>query len=301
MLAAIAGCGQPPLAPEIASRPITVFATIDWDQLSNCAPCGPFFRAFQQQISQAPGPAGKVLRQQIDDGAVHSITTAVPLDAEDGFVALDIAVPAEDLSASFIEAGGDCEERSGSYVCELPPAKQPLALVPSEQSTTYVLSPAPSSLALPATRQTLEHAKAPLSEQPLLAYAYLQTLPFTELMSDPPEGWLNLSILANALRWTAEAQATLRLDNGVVRLEIKALTDSPDSAQKTAELLGGLSSFAQAAWNWGDPDTARAWAAVFESAEFSTDGAYASGHWRIPGELIETLLEEPAAPAAGSE
>ena len=112
-------------------------------------------------------------------------------------------------------------------------------------------------------------------------------------MRAPPENWINLSLVANALRHAHRAVATagLRAD-GQIEFRLRALCSSAEEAERQSALLGGLLSFAAPALDAGrgEKPAENSWSALLRSAEVSAAGSRAEARILLRAERLTQFL-----------
>lgn len=102
-----------------------------------------------------------------------------------------------------------------------------------------------------------------------------------EAMREPPEGWVNLSLVARALQHAETAQLTLTpADDGLVaRLEARAADEA--EAAELAKVLESLNGFSKAMIErYGDADIA-GWRDALETFRMETDEATVGIEWTV--------------------
>ena len=114
-------------------------------------------------------------------------------------------------------------------------------------------------------------------------------------MRDPPKDWINLSLLANALRHARRAAATVgpRAD-GQIEFHLRAFCASAEEAETQSALLKGLFSFAAAALDAGrgDKPAENSWSRFLRSAEVSAVSSQAEARMLLSAERLTELLEQ---------
>ena len=115
-------------------------------------------------------------------------------------------------------------------------------------------------------------------------------------MRDPPEDWINLSLLANALQHSHRAVAHVGLlADGRIEFRLQALCSSAEEAEKQSSLLKGLFSFAAAALDAGrgEKPAENAWSALLRSAEVTAVETRAEARILLGMERLTQLLSPP--------
>ena len=112
-------------------------------------------------------------------------------------------------------------------------------------------------------------------------------------MRSPPEDWINLSLLANALRHAHRAVATAGPGaDGRIEFHLRALCSSAEEAESQSALLKGLFSFAAAALDagGGEKPAENSWSAFLRSAEVSAVESRAEARMLLGAERLTQLL-----------
>ena len=112
-------------------------------------------------------------------------------------------------------------------------------------------------------------------------------------MRAPPEDWVNLSLLANALRHAHRAVATVGPGaDGQIEFRLRALCASAEEAESQSALLKGLFSFAAAALDAGrrEQPAENSWSAFLRSAEVSAVESQAEARMLLGAERLTQLL-----------
>ena len=115
-------------------------------------------------------------------------------------------------------------------------------------------------------------------------------------MRDPPEDWINLSLLANALQRSHRAVAALGpLADGQIEFRLQALCFSAEEAEKQSSLLKGLFSFAAAALDAGrgEQPAEHGWSALLRSADVTAVETRAEVRILLGTERLTQLLSPP--------
>ena len=115
-------------------------------------------------------------------------------------------------------------------------------------------------------------------------------------MRDPPEHWINLSLLANALQHSHRAVAQVGLlADGQIEFRLQALCSSAAEAEKQSSLLKGLFSFAAAALDAGrgEKPAEHGWSALLRSAEVTAVETRAEARILLGTERLTQLLPPP--------
>jgi|GEM_PF-2428619 len=119
-----------------------------------------------------------------------------------------------------------------------------------------------------------------------LIWAGLNPRRLEAVMRNPPEGWVNLSLVARALGPAQHAYLTAREGVGGVTLELHADCGDPASANELQSVLGGLNKMAgglMASASSGTP-----WKQVVDSFHARVEGDSVKATWTLPAELFET-------------
>jgi len=112
-------------------------------------------------------------------------------------------------------------------------------------------------------------------------------------MRAPPEDWINLSLLVNALRHARRAVATVGPGaDGQIGFRLRALCASAEEAESQSALLKGLFSFAAAALDAGrrEQPAENSWSAFLRSAEVSAVESQAEARMLLSAERLTQLL-----------
>jgi len=137
------------------------------------------------------------------------------------------------------------------------------------------------------------HAKGSL-DAGALVWAAIDPRLLAETMSDPPEGWINLSLVARALLSARRASLDLRdhPQGNAVRATLRAECDSAEDAVELGKMLESLSNLLAAALKTSDVASSRAWAhALEERFEKETSGTSAAVHWLLPADLLREAID----------
>ena len=172
-------------------------------------------------------------------------------------------------SCSALLGGLECAQESErtTYIVWLDPAQQ----------NFLVVSSGPSFEAIRELRSSREPNSAGLASDMRAGigssgFLWLAIDPrrLGVAMRDPPEHWINLSLLANALQHSHRAVAHVGLlADGQIEFRLQALCSSAEEAEKQSSLLKGLFSFAAAALDAGrgEKPAENGWSALLRSAE----------------------------------
>jgi hypothetical protein len=114
-------------------------------------------------------------------------------------------------------------------------------------------------------------------------------------MSDPPEGWINLSLVARALLTATHASMTLR-DSGeerAVEARLEAVCGSEADAAELAKVLESLNELAATALRSGSAKENQDWArALNEGFLAESRGRAVTARWLLPEDLLTEWLED---------
>lgn len=115
---------------------------------------------------------------------------------------------------------------------------------------------------------------------------------FSELMRDPPEGWINLSLIARALIRAHSAELTLsEAAEGQVRLRLTAVCGNTEDARELEAMLGDLNGFGVAALRKAEIAD---WPEGLETMHVSVEESRTEAAWLLPAEPVLRLLEYTA-------
>jgi hypothetical protein len=131
-------------------------------------------------------------------------------------------------------------------------------------------------------------ARAALDEGALV-WIRIEPRRLAETMSDPPEGWINLSLIARALLSAEEAAVLLRDgDEGAVEATLRARCGSATDAEELAKMLESLNKLAAKALSASSDQRSQEWAGVLEDGFRSEASANdVTVRWRLPAEVLE--------------
>jgi len=110
------------------------------------------------------------------------------------------------------------------------------------------------------------------------------------VMRDPPESWINLTVVARSL--VHSERAYLSLEPGVQGLELllEAPCANEEKAQKLYSLLTGLNQFLAAAAGMGEPESSQGpWPRVLRPPQFTQRGATVHVRWLLDAETLRGL------------
>lgn len=115
-----------------------------------------------------------------------------------------------------------------------------------------------------------------------------------ETMSSPPEGWINLSLVARALLSASEASLDLQDDEQrhTVRATLRAACASEEDAVELSKMLESLNGLLVAALGMSKSESSQAWAAALEQ-DFDVQSAdnSATASWSLPENLLREAIE----------
>lgn len=138
----------------------------------------------------------------------------------------------------------------------------------------------------PRARQALEDGAA--------AWMSINPPRFLELMREPPQGWVNLSLIARALLHAREAYFSIAdgdgEEGGELRLLLEAGCRSAADAEQLRAMLADLSKFAKAAFEMGGTEKNRVWSAALGSLELNVEGTQVRALWRVDAVGAEQAL-----------
>lgn len=115
-----------------------------------------------------------------------------------------------------------------------------------------------------------------------------------ETMSDPPEGWINLSLVARAL--LSAQQAALDLeddeDRDAVRATLHAECGSAEDAEELGKMLESLNGLLVAALRTSSAESSQSWARALDSGfTQEAEQTQATAAWLLPEELLRESIE----------
>ncbi len=119
-----------------------------------------------------------------------------------------------------------------------------------------------------------------------LVWAGIDPRRLEAVMRNPPEGWVNLSLVARALGPAQKAQLTLRETGAAVVMELLADCGDPDSATELESVLGGLNKMAGALM--ASSSDQGPWRQVVGSFQARSSGNEVTAAWTLPAELFTT-------------
>ena len=127
-----------------------------------------------------------------------------------------------------------------------------------------------------------------------IALAALFFIVLAETMSEPPEGWVNLSLIARALLGAQDASLSLRDGvNATVEATLEAECSSDADADELAKMLESLNGLGRTALRSSRSESSQAWAHALETGfSVHSDGEKTIARWQLP----EALLEKAIAP-----
>jgi hypothetical protein len=115
-----------------------------------------------------------------------------------------------------------------------------------------------------------------------------------DTMSDPPEGWINLSLVARALLSAQRASLDLRDDEEreAVRATLTATCGSASDAAELSKLLESLNKLAVTALRSGGAEEDHAWAdALWEGFSSRSRDREMTAEWSLPAAPAEKWLQ----------
>ncbi len=119
-----------------------------------------------------------------------------------------------------------------------------------------------------------------------LIWAGLDPRRLEAVMRNPPEGWVNLSLVARALGPAQQAYLTVRENARGVSVELHADCGDPASAKELESVLGGLNKMAGALM--ASNSSGGLWKQVIDSFQARAEGNAVKAAWTLPAELLET-------------
>ena len=195
--------------------------------------------------------------------------------------------------------GGTCEGDVDEQACSLPTPRGFLSIRGLDSGLLGVVNGpranGADSLASagPGDPHLAMRARAAL-DGGALVWVSIDPKRLAETMSDPPKGWINLSLVARALLSANQASLELEDDevkNGV-RLMLTAGCGSVRDAEELSKMLESLNGLLVSALRMGTSRRNRAWAAALET-DFSaaSDDRDVVAEWLLPAGLLEESIE----------
>lgn len=117
-----------------------------------------------------------------------------------------------------------------------------------------------------------------------LAWADLDPLRLDEIMRNPPEGWVNLALIARALKPAETASLSVREMDGKIEVTLSARCGSEADAVELKALLDGLNKMASALLS-AKPTSP--WKSAVDSFRAAAQDQEVEGIWVLPGEVLE--------------
>jgi hypothetical protein len=131
-------------------------------------------------------------------------------------------------------------------------------------------------------------------ESGALVWISIEPRKLAETMSNPPEGWINLSLVARALLPAQTASVTLRDDRekSGIDAKLEAVCGSAADATELAKVLESLNKLAATALRSGSSEESHAWARALDEG-FSSEGhaQAVTARWRLPEALVAKWLD----------
>ena len=114
-----------------------------------------------------------------------------------------------------------------------------------------------------------------------------------EVMSDPPEGWVNLSLVARALLSAQRAALDLEddLERDAVRATLRAECGSEADAEELRKMLESLNGLLVAALKTSKSESSQAWARALDDFLPESAGRTTSASWLLPADLLQASIE----------
>ncbi len=138
-----------------------------------------------------------------------------------------------------------------------------------------------------------EAARAAL-DRGALVWMKIDPRRLAETMSDPPDSWVNLSLVARALLSASEASLELEdaPEGGAVTATLRAECASEADAAELARMLESLSALAAHALRRSASERSRAWAnALAEGFHAEPQQTRTAASWQLPAALLEESVE----------
>ncbi len=249
-------------------------------------------------------PARRLMAEQLEAGALA-------VGADTVYVVLAAAVPEPWLRDYLDELGADCAQPLDEAACRTPLPDTTSADATSADTSAADASaalsvrllaggvvgvangPAPNaadSLAALSGAGSLALA-APAAEAiaaGALAWVEIDPPRLAAVMRNPPQGWINLSLVARALIHAQQVRLTLwETGDDLLLLRLQA---SSDDAEELARLLEGLNRFGAAALRKGGSAETKLWARALESFAITPNDNGVVARWSLDIELLAGFL-----------
>ena len=249
---------------------------------------GAFGDAFERAVGDRN--SHQLVAKQLRAGAAAVGTDAV-------YVVLAAAAPESLLRAYLEDLGAACERPLSEAACVVLPegASYPLAVRLLRGGVIAVTNSPDTSAAdaLTASGDGAAELAAPARDAiaaGALAWVEIDPPRLAAVMEDPPEGWVNLSLIARALINAETARITLsETGQGALEIRLRADTDEPEELSK---MLEGLSRFGAAALRKSSSADASLWAEALEGFTAAPNENGVEGRWSLDAALLKNLLAD---------
>jgi len=200
-------------------------------------------------------------------------------------VAAPGALPEAMLRRSLADLGADCEEPLDESSC----AVEGVAVRMLDGGLVALASGPEPQGEVGGVAGLAERAAAAISEERALVWMAIDPGEFAELMRDPPEGWINLSLIARALIRARAVELTLsETGDGRIALRLNATCGNAEDAKELKAMLGDLNRFGAAALRKAK---IRGWPESLETMHATVDGERTEATWGLASEDVLQLLE----------
>lgn len=137
------------------------------------------------------------------------------------------------------------------------------------------------------SQDELERVRGEIRSRALL-WAAIRSRRLDEIMASPPEGWINLSLLARALRNAPVAYLTVRPSPLANSLSLELEAPCPSEAE-AAELRGIVEELNRFALKLTEKQQAEDWRPMLESLELEQEGTVVSAKWSLREQDLKKL------------
>lgn len=234
----------------------------------------------------------RLLADQVEAGAA-----AIGLDTI--YVTLAAAAPEPLLRGYLADLGADCRRPVNEAACAIPLEDSPGALsVRLLPGGVIAVANGPSTSAADSMAAVSAGGASELAEPAAeavkfgaLAWIEIDAPRLAAVMRDPPEGWVNLSLIARALINARRIRLTLTEPDAAETLAL-TLTADADEPEELAKMLEELSRFGAAALRKGRSRESALWASSLESFQASPGDGVVEARWSLEPELAAGWLNE---------
>ncbi|MBI1356309.1 MAG: hypothetical protein GC160_18365 [Acidobacteria bacterium] len=122
-----------------------------------------------------------------------------------------------------------------------------------------------------------------------VVWAGLDPQALDAVMRNPPAGWVNLSLVARALRPADSAELLLREEGDGIRLTLQAACPDDAAATELGAVLKALNKMAAGLAASAAGKDLGAWRGVVDSLDVTVEGRSVRAHWTTPARLLEQL------------